>query len=158
VFFSKPENAFHQQISDLYSARNYLAGVIDAATPWNRSVRRFADGIMFSTLGVTGADENSAAYTGGTISFEVAAFLIPGPGGKLKVAQKLFRRNIGGVIQVGGSNIGRGFQLFRGSIRYMQRAAHRAVHTLPHHQIEIGRFVIRHVIGTPIWRWTRGPF
>ena len=101
--------------------------------------------------------KTSEVHNGGANTGAVAGIFIPGPGGKLKLA-RLIRKNVVGIIPATGSNIGRGIQIAGGRFKYMKHAAHRAVHTRPHHQIEIGSYKIRHIIGTSIWRWTRGPF
>jgi serine acetyltransferase len=115
-------------------------------------------------LGAESVDETSEEYTQGENAAIVASFFAPGPGGKtgaLAKVSKYFRRNIFNVIPAKGSNIGRGFQIAHGRFIYMKHAGHGHGHPhyLPHHQIVIGkRFVIRHVIGTRIWKWTKGPF
>ncbi len=149
---------FSARLEKLRRWQNRIAGVIDAASPTGFLTRA----VIEKTFNAEPADETSAEYSQGETSVVVASFFVPGPGGKGKAllkAAKLFRRNIGGTIPATGQNIGRGIQLFRGTIKYLKHAGHRAVHTQPHHQVEIGKnFVIRHIIGSPFWKWTRGPF
>ena len=160
----------------LQSARNFLAAVIDngvgpppipgfSKLTLGRLLRNMAD-----TIAGDRPDEDDMAYTVGSYVPDAVAIVATAGGEAAADAAteaapklaRLFRRNIGGPIPAGGSNIGRGFQALGGRLKYMKHAGHGAVHTLPHQQIEVGRgvgrFVTRHVIGTPIWRWTRGPF
>jgi hypothetical protein len=39
----------------------------------------------------------------------------------------------------------------------MTHGGHRGPHGVPHHQIEAFGYRFRHQIGTPWYRWTRGP-